>query len=156
MIPDSSTPPPASRRPALRGMRLIACALAVAGAFTALPVAAPPASAQPEAFAHHGWGDGFDLFVTTSKYTAVQVGPTPTSDKVCIPISPGNRWNSLDFTTAQGWGATINPVPDCSRDWGIFPSNFRAHLGEHWHLEGTVARCVKYAGGPTHQCEGRL
>ncbi|KZC94208.1 MULTISPECIES: hypothetical protein [Clavibacter] len=150
MMPTAPSSP--SVRAPRRRMRMLACALALAGAVSVLPFAAQSASAQPEAGPHSGPWNGVDVYITHSKLFGMAVRTFSNGHQYCVELSPG--WNAvpIEAPVAGRSGAELAPSKSCTDFGGTNTYIIHVRAGERWHVTNDSPRCVPFHGGPAGQC----
>jgi len=143
---------PSSPRAPRRRLRALACALALAGAVTVLPLAAQSASAMPRKAPHSAPWNGVDVFVSGGSLRGMHVRTFSHGHTYCVPLSEG--WNAIPIEAPAGGrsGAELGASNSCSDFGGTGTYSFQVRPGEHWHISGDSPRCVTYRGGPAGQC----
>jgi hypothetical protein len=142
---------PSVRAPRRR-LRIAACALALAGIVSVLPLAAQSASASPEAAPHDGPWNGVDVYITGGQLYGMNVRTFSHGHVYCVPLSRG--WNAIpiEAPVAGRYGAQLSPSRSCSDLGGLNTYTINVRPGEHWHVTNDSPRCVSHRGGPKGQC----
>jgi len=150
MLP--TAPSALSARAPRRRMRMLACALALAGVVSVLPLAAQSATASPERAPHTRPWNGVDVYVSGTILHGMGVRTFSHGHTYCVPLEDG--WNAIPIEAPAGGrsGAELGASVSCTDFGGTGTYSFQARPGEHWHVSGDAPRCVTYRGGPAGQC----